>query len=60
MLAVGIDDARLGSRVGIDEEVVFISVIARAFQVAVTERCLDGFESRYDAAIALELLSPSS
>lgn len=55
MLAVGIDDARLGSRVGIDEEAVFISVIVRAFQVAVTERCLDGFESRYSAAIALEL-----
>ncbi|CDB95436.1 unknown [Acidaminococcus intestini CAG:325] len=55
MLAVGIDDARLGRRVGIDEEAVFIGIIARAFQVAVTERRLDGFESRYSAAIALEL-----
>ena len=55
MLAVGIDDARLGRRVGIDEEAVFIGIIARAFQVTVTERRLDGFESRYSAAIALEL-----
>ena len=55
MLAVSINDARLGRRVGIDEEAVFIGIIARAFQVAVTERRFDGFESRYSAAIALEL-----
>ena len=55
MLAVGIDDARLGRRVGIDEEAVFIGIIARAFQVTVTERRLDGFESRYSAAIAFKL-----
>lgn len=54
MLAVGIDDARLGSRIGIDEEAVLIGIIARAFQVAVTERRLDGFESRYSAAITFE------
>ena len=54
MLAVGIDDTRLRGRVGVDEIAVFIGIITRTFQVAVTQRRLDGFKCRYHTAIALE------
>ena len=54
MLAVGIDNAWLRSRIGIDEETVLISIITRTFQITVTERNFDSFEGRNYTVVAFE------
>ena len=54
-LSVGIHDSGSRCAVGIDEIAVLVSFIIRSFQIAVTERCLDGGEGRNELAVTLQL-----
>ena len=51
---MGIHNTWLGSRVGVDEEAVFISVISRPFQIPVPKRGLNSFQGRYHPAVPLQ------
>jgi hypothetical protein len=55
LLAGRIYDAGLCGRIGIDEIAVLVGVIPWTFQISVTERVLDGFQLRHDAAVSFEL-----
>ena len=54
-LSVRIHDAGSRCTVGVDEVCILVSLIIRSLQITVTERCLDGRESRNGLAVALQL-----
>ena len=59
-LPVRIYDTGSSRTVGVDEVAVLVGFVIGTFQIAVTERGLDGRESRNGLAVTLQLALPSS